>query len=247
MKKQLKNAIASGLAKAGKALVRSNQLGVDPYRDVAQLLGCPPQEIRCVFDVGANVGTFTIEGRRAFSQSHFFSFEPVHNTFLKLQQRLAGDDMVQTFECALGAVTGTATISVFPGRDAVSSLRPDADFTAKRGYVASANEEIAVETLDNVCRNIGVMQIDLLKIDVEGYEAEVLKGAHETLGSGKVKSLLLEFTFVNPGKGNNSSLVELADLLTPFGYEFATCYTEWCDPFKDRFYATHNALFILPR
>lgn len=247
MKERLKKVVASGLAKAGKALVRSNQLGVEPFRDVAQLLACSPGEIRCVFDVGANVGTFTIEGRKAFPQSCFFAFEPVHATFLKMQRRLAGDVMVQTFKCALGAEAGTANISVFDGRDAVSSLKPDADFTVRRGYLASGQEEIVVDTLDNVCRNLGVQTIDLLKIDVEGYEAEVLKGAHAALSSGKVRSILLEFTFVSPGKGNNSSLLELADLLSPFGYEFATCYTEWCDPVRDHFYATHNALFILPR
>lgn len=246
MKERLKRAITSGLASAGKVLVQRDQLGVDPFRDVTRLLGCSPGEIRCVFDVGANVGTFTIEGRKAFPHSQFFAFEPVPATFLKMRRRLGGDDMVRTFECALGAACGTETISVFDGHDAVSSLRPDADFTAKRGYVASAQEQISVDTVDNICSTSGIDSIDLLKIDVEGYEAEVLKGANAVLSGGKVRSLLLEFTFVSPGKGKNSSLVELTNLLSPFGYEFATCYTEWCDPVKDRFYATHNALFIMP-
>jgi FkbM family methyltransferase len=247
MKAHLKRLFASGLARAGKVLVRSNQLGVDPFRDVALLLGRSPAEIRCVFDVGANVGTFTLEGRKAFPNSRFYAFEPVRATFEKMRQRLAGDDMVRTFECALGAAPGTETISIFDGHDGVSSLRPDADFTVKRGYVASAHEQISVDTVDNICRASGIDSIDLLKIDVEGYEAEVIKGANSTLSSGKVKSLLLEFTFVTPGKGSNSSLVELTNLLSPFGHEFAACYTEWCDPVKDRFHATHNALFIMPR
>ena len=158
----------------------------------------------CVFDVGANIGMFTLFVGHHHPGARIFSFEPAPPVFELLQvntERLGG--RVRRFNCGLAARPGTADLTFYPHSSGMSSFYPDeaqekaALRTLIRGELARRAEveqvlryeEELVEqrlrsevwtcelrTLSGVLREHGVDRIDLLKIDVEKSEMDVLAG-----------------------------------------------------------------------
>ena len=79
-------------------------------------------------------------------------------------------------------------------------------------------ETVRLDTLDDYCQRAGVQVIDLVKVDMEGHELEVFKGAAGMLAQGKIKRIQFEY-----GGCNIDSRVLLKDLfefLLPYGYAF---------------------------
>jgi len=120
-------------------------------------------------DVGANFGLYTcIIGRQRLARIRLIAFEPHREAFGRLQEHieLNGLTGVEIHQTAAGAARGTATlVSGPPGYSLLSTV------------VAAHHEgyEIEVVPLDEVILFVGKPLI--IKIDVEGYELQVLEGA----------------------------------------------------------------------
>lgn len=132
------------------------------------------------FDIGAHVGNRTLALRRAGAR--VVAIEPQRLFHRFLRTTLPRD--VTLIHGALGARCGTAAIAVSRLHPTVSSLRPDIATSIGRSagftHVAwDARERIAVTTLDGLIARHGRPR--LVKIDVEGYEAEVLAGLGHAL------------------------------------------------------------------
>jgi len=128
-----------------------------------------------VFDIGANVGVFTVQ--QAVRGAQVFAFEPNPSCYRRLCRNLARNGLgesVTARNCALGRTRGLGGLVVgentLVGRVVVNGARPDARAPL-----------VTVEALDDLLPELGVAQIDLLKLDVEGSEAEVFRGAETTL------------------------------------------------------------------
>jgi hypothetical protein len=84
----------------------------------------------CIFDVGANIGLYSVLLMRAQRGLRIFAFEPVAASYVLLERNLAlyrgeGETCVRAFRCALGRVSGTALVEIGPGRfDHAATLRP---------------------------------------------------------------------------------------------------------------------------
>jgi 31-O-methyltransferase len=81
----------------------------------------------CIFDVGANIGLYSVLLARAFHDLQIFAFEPVAPTYALLERNLAlrgGDASIRLFKCALGREAGTAQGEVDPGLSFGATLRP---------------------------------------------------------------------------------------------------------------------------
>ena len=88
--------------------------------------------------------------------------------------------------------------------------------------------------------------IDILKIDTEGYDLEVLKGANDLLRNHAVKFIYLEFNQITgSSKQVRGSLCPMAEILAPFGFKFVASYNDYIVP-EDGFFMVSNALFALP-
>lgn len=129
-----------------------------------------------VFDVGANVGLFSLlqAGRGAQVQA----FEPNQDCFQRLHRNVAGNTYsgsVSVHKLALGREPGAATLHVPWAADHSGSLM-GGPFPRRSREMA-----VAVTTLDIQVQQLDVSHIDLLKIDVEGWEIQVLEGASATL------------------------------------------------------------------
>lgn len=162
-----------------------------------------------IVDVGANDGRTILRWRRHLPHTRVIAFEPVGATFAELTERTAGLADVTRHKCALGASPGSQTIYLDP----ISALN---SFYADR-VSGDAHEEVPVETLDRVLAREGVERVHLLKIDAEGHDLEVLKGATGLLGAGRIDIIEVEAGFAVPGYPM-PSLSDFTQYLMPFGY-----------------------------
>jgi hypothetical protein len=120
----------------------------------------------------------------------------------------------------------------------LSSLEADAPFT--RSQVPTSTITCRKETLDAFCAAGGVDAIDLLKIDTEGHDLSVLRGASGMLAGGRVGFILTEF---NQLDGAIGSLNAIADFLRGHGYSFICSYIDDIHP-ADPPFVVGNALFV---
>ena len=136
-----------------------------------------------MLDVGANEGAFARRLRADGYDGRIVSFEPLAAAFALLERAAADDGDWRCLRVALGSETGTATLNV-SGNLASSSFLPlaaEAEAAEPRtAYVG--REEVEVTTLDALRADaLGPGERALLKLDVQGLELEVLRGAERTL------------------------------------------------------------------
>lgn len=131
-----------------------------------------------VFDIGANVGEITFRiAQRVGNNGSVYSFEPQPQNFARLTRNLALNHYqnVRSQQLALGSSMGM--ISMAP-RDSLNSG------TQRIVEIDSPGKEpnlIPITTLDDFVEANQIERLDSLKIDVEGYEIEVLKGGIRTI------------------------------------------------------------------
>jgi FkbM family methyltransferase len=170
------------------------------------------------------------------------AFEPIPATFEKLRKRFAGDSRVQPVQLALGAETEIRKFHLF-ARSEWNSLSNRANWDP--GAPAVLGEvEVEVQTLDHYCAAHAITEIDLLKVDAEGCDLEVLRGAGGLLAKRRIQLILCEVYHVN-GPDGTSNLTAIDRLLAGHGYRFVALYTDSVVPEADLF-GVHNALFALP-
>lgn len=140
--------------------------------------------IDCVIDVGANEGQFVARIREQGFKGSIFSFEPVTLAFNKLSDVMAKDKKWIGKKLAMGAAQGKAEINVSQ-HTSFSSILETTEF-AKENWDSArtvAKESIDVSTLDLQLLEgtFGSCKSVLLKIDTQGYDLEVMKGAGDLI------------------------------------------------------------------
>lgn len=155
--------------------------------------------ITCVLDVGANDGGYARALRTFGYRGRIFSFEPVADTYARVWRAAARDRAWEVVQLALGAESATVTINVAGNGGHSSSLltmlREHERVQPSAAYVRT--EVVEQRTLDDVVPAL-LARDDraLLKLDVQGYERQVLEGAEATLARGAIHGLQLEMSFV---------------------------------------------------
>lgn len=176
-------------------------------------------KVETVFDVGANHGQTYSRFRRDFPGAHIYSFEPVAEAFTRLSE-VAGRDARATLEnIAMGDVVSEKMIRLFDKSPELNSLHDDLMNTAADARI----ETVKIDTIDNYCERKSIGRIDLLKIDTEGYETQVLRGAIRKLEAGKIAFLLCEVGFTRSNT-RNTSLSGLTEFLATLNYGFFGLY-----------------------
>lgn len=137
----------------------------------------PPRSL--VFDIGANVGHYTLIFQSL--SARVLAVEPQAELAAGLRRRFAGSKDVQIVQTALGRQESTATLHKATGLSEVASLRTD---ISERSRFANLYDRAAVETVPVTTLVALVQQYgrpDFCKIDVEGFEIEVLAGLNTAL------------------------------------------------------------------
>jgi FkbM family methyltransferase len=183
--------------------------------EVGAILRLLPSREAVVLDVGANHGlwTRTLLERARSNVGRILLFEPSLANATHLAP-LATDPIVEVVSLALSDVAETRTLySDRPGSGLASLHRRRLEHFNIRH---EAIETVRTTTLDEYTREAGIDRIDFMKLDVEGHEFNVLRGALGLLASGRIRALSFEF-----GGGNLDSRTYFQDfwyLLSGFGF-----------------------------
>ena len=146
-----------------------------------------------LFDVGANTGDYSRALADAFPGGRIFAFEPNPNTFQILKRNLNGSK-VNCIPTGLGSSAGTGALHVYPDDLITAHASRCAEvLTQLRGCTEPKRVPFTVTTLDSFCEEHAIARIDLLKIDTEGYELDVLKGARKMLERDRIGMIQFEF------------------------------------------------------
>lgn len=142
-----------------------------------KLLGC-----RTVVDIGANEGQFALVAHRLFPEARIFSFEPLAEPLSVFRKVFHDDPRVTIFAAAIGPNRTSATIHVSKRLDS-SSMLPITSMQSSvfPGTEQSRTEVVQVGRLREYLALTDIPSPALLKIDVQGYELEVLKGCNELI------------------------------------------------------------------
>jgi FkbM family methyltransferase len=181
---------------------------IGTYRTLAGMRKWKADDL--IFDVGANDGRTILRWRRHLPATRIYAFEPVESTFATLTERTASLSHVKLFKLALGASPERRNIYLHERGSAMNSFYADRTNT-------DATEEVQVDTLDAILDREKVGRIQLLKIDAEGHDLEVLKGATNALRDARFEFIQVEAGFDIPGK-TDANLWDFNALLRPFGY-----------------------------
>jgi FkbM family methyltransferase len=139
-------------------------------------------------DAGANIGLMTLFAATLFKNKvAVYSFEPHPTTFKILQENIALNNLenVKAFQSGLGAGTSKGKLQFIDGDRGMGTLVVQ--------DTLSKSVEVDVISLNDFCKeNLKGRSIDLVKIDVEGFEMEVLKGFDQYLSQENAPSLIVE-------------------------------------------------------
>lgn len=161
--------------------------GVDVCQDIRNDL--PAFQADVVFDVGANVGQSAAKFLRCFPQAQIYCFEPAGQTFLQLGENFKGNERVHSFQVALGASKGKGRLLLQGSPDVFRLIDPSEGASVSDALDV---EEVDLETLDEFCRDANINQISYLKIDTEGGDLAVLKGAENMLSEHRIELVEVE-------------------------------------------------------
>lgn len=166
-----------------------------------------PGRLSTVVDVGANVGDWTamVAELRSADHPEFLLFEPVSSTVAVLQKRFSADSRVRIVHSAVGDRSGEASIHISPTNDKLASI-------AAPPSGATHTETVRVVRLDDQLSLEGIECVDYLKIDTEGFDLHVLRGAEESIRRRKIKALQFEY-LGGAWRALRSTLAEALNLL----------------------------------
>ena len=178
--------------------------------------GLKPQT---VIDVGANKGQFTVTCANLFSADYIYSFEPIQNCVGKLENNISRYDNVKVFPFALGAKNGVSQFHVSKYSHS-SSVLPQTDLHRKTFPNTEENNLISVQisTLDEVFECIHFKSPVLLKLDVQGFESQVLYGGPKTLQ--RIDYVILEAS-LKPLYEGELLFMDIVYLMEENGFRFS--------------------------
>jgi FkbM family methyltransferase len=140
-----------------------------------------PLSPKVVYDIGANVGTWTRLAKAIFPDASIQAFEPLASHAERFKQNTCTLKNVHLHEVALGPVAGTRELKITNQSDSSSflGLTPTG---SKRFHLKQAScSDVKVERLDDFAMLNGLAKPDLLKLDVQGFELGVLRGSTKCL------------------------------------------------------------------
>lgn len=167
-----------------------------------------------VVDVGANVGAYASSACKANADAQIYAFEPHPSTFDTLQSN-ADQHGFQAIQSACGSEEGTLTLYDYDQEGTSHASAVEGVIKDIHGK-EQISTEVPVTTIDTFARNRNVDCIDVLKIDTEGYELDVLKGARSMIDSGAVRCVQIEFNEMNVK--SRTFAIDLVEILD--GYRF---------------------------
>lgn len=191
--------------------------------DLLRLVG---HDAKVIFDVGANVGQSAEWFSMAFPSAVIFSFEPSPFEYARLSTRKLA--RVRSFNVAIGATDTTAMFRLNTDGGTSSFLEPNVVGRALLGGRLDevGKIEVQMRSLDTFAAERALHAVDLLKVDAQGFEFEILRGARQLLSS--VRVIQIECNFI-PQYTHSSTFSDIDLFLRGFGFYLYNIYDLYRD------------------
>ena len=173
-----------------------------------------------VIDIGANVGVTAIMSAVLVAPGRVVAVEPVPETFVHLEQNISGSqiDGLTCVNAAIGAVEGTVKLVTRSGSNFAAFVGYEGVLDR---YVGYDEYEVRVRTVDWLVEEQLLTSVNFMKIDVEGYELEVLRGAVSVLDTQQ-PIVFLEVNHYCLNVFRRTSIVDFLDeILARFPFVYA--------------------------
>ncbi len=190
--------------------------GANLYEDIKQWL--PKWTPQVVFDVGANEGQITVRLHDWYPQATIYSFEPNPKTFQVLINRTRELRNVQCFAYALGDASGDGTISDDSASDRCRVSIASVD--------SNGDTRVTIQTISQFCDELSIDGIGFVKVDTEGSDLRVLRGAEGMLREQAIDLIQVEVG-MNPENHWHVPFWAMKDYLEEFGYRLFGIYGQY--------------------
>ena len=176
-----------------------------------------------IFDCGARDGSSVKRFKKLYPNSEIHCFEPVKTSIKKIQENYKNDNSIILNNCGVGDANEKKVFNEHEHNVGISSFREIKKDTAwaisrlKNAEKSPKKYEVNIITLDKYCSENNINQINILKIDVQGYETNVLEGAKNLLKFSKIDLIEMELHHENLYNFENS-YYELEKYLIPNNY-----------------------------
>ncbi len=200
-------------------------------------------KIKTVFDVGAHKGEFLKLIKKINNFEKIYSFEPQKKIFYNLNL-LSIKNKIFCFNLAISNNNGIRNLKIneISSTSTFSEINDLSLWYKIKSFIVGGSskssfvyeEKVNVMKLDDFCNDHKISNIDLLKIDTEGHEKEVLKGALNLIKEKKIKYILLEFHLSKMYKNYNTK--DLENFLDNSNFRLLKKYKFPLLFFEDRIY-----------
>ena len=164
---------------------------------ISKILKC---EEPIIFDVGANDGESIERFKKIFSKFKIYSFEPDENAYQRLKKKYHSKQNIEIYDFGISNKNGVQKfysyahdkISSLMQLDANSKLYKSRKIAKKSGDDFEKLKNIKLVKLDSFVKDKSISRINILKIDVQGYEPEVIEGAKDLIENNKIDIIEME-------------------------------------------------------
>ena len=183
-----------------------------------------------IFDIGANKGQSIDRFLKINGSSLIHSFEPINEEFDRLKKKYNNKVNIKLNNLALGEIKTKKTFNItgHSGNSSFLEIKKDSDWVKLRSeqlginnenYVSS-KVEVNLDTVDSYCSKNSINNINIMKIDTQGYEQQVLMGSENMIKNQKIDAIEIEIVFSSVyNKYVNFSDIE--KYLLPYNYRFS--------------------------
>ena len=233
MRAAINRLVQNGLRRLGYELHPYDPEPVPAAEDMQRARLLASERIDLLLDVGANEGQYAVRMRRAGFGGRITSFEPLSAAFAALERRAAADPRWAARRLALSDADGRAEIHV-AGNSTSSSLLDMGErhlaSAPQSAYVGS--EQVDTVRLDSLWDELSSDgERVFLKLDVQGFEMHVLRGAERALG--QLRGVQAELALAHLYEGD-SPWRAVVDHLEARGFELAGVEPGFADPGSGR-------------
>ncbi len=199
-------------------------------------------KIETIIDVGANTGQYAMDLRSDGYGGKIISFEPLSGVYSQLLKNSRNDNnWIVADRMALGSRDGTIDINV--SANSVSSsvlpiMESHTGSAPESAYIGTEN--VPVRRLDSISETLGLTGNIFIKVDVQGYELDMLKGASDLLK--KTKGLQLELSFLELYKGQPLT-EDMQKYLKDIGFELYAVFPAFIDESSGRLLQADGIFF----
>lgn len=165
---------------------------IEIFRDCVYEQFSSPEEGNIVIDVGAHVGMFTVKAAKLVGDSGLVvAIEPEPRTLALLQRNIESHGLTNVKVISKAIYNEKMTVRLY-----LQDLSGHHSLCRRSGdYI-----EVEADSLDNIISKLGLDRVDFVKIDVEGAELEILRGAEKVLASPGIKLSIASYHVLPDGQ-----------------------------------------------